>query len=515
MHAFTVVVAALALVPQPRSVVETGGYTSNTAKTFRVDLTLPKEGYRLKVTDAGAEIAYADGAGRLYAQVTLDQMRRRDGKFAKAEISDWPLYPWRAWLVDVARHWLPKEHLFDVMDVMVLHKMNVLHWHLTEDQAWRLPIEGRPELVAYGATRAYNKSELGCRWKRVAKWLEEPQAQKYGPYAYTAQDVAEVLAYAKARHVKVIPEIDIPAHTKAMLCAYPDLGCRPDVLEKDRTPMPNYGNTDEVLCIGNEKTMEVVFDILDKVCRMFPDAEYIHIGGDECSTRRWKECPKCQAKMKAEGLKTERELLTWFGKKVSEFLAARGKKTMGWAEIVEDGTLDRKSTVPMAWLYPDPGLRGLGRFCPTFEELTDMGYDIVAGSHKHGYWGPRHSRDDEYEPVSPTAKDFFFISLEDAYDLDISCGPAKPGKGRVLGTEGYAWGEGCWNFFDYMYRSLPRTCAIAEVAWGAPEPKRYVDFYGRMVAHAKRLRAMKIPCAPVDPPGSMRLTPANCRQDGK
>ncbi len=126
MNMLAVLLAALALVPQPRKVVEFGGFTSSTAKTFRVDASLPKEGYRLKVTDAGAEIAYADGAGRLYAQVTLDQMKRRDGKFAKAEVEDWPLYPWRAWLLDVARHWLPKEHIFDVIDVMVLHKMNVL-----------------------------------------------------------------------------------------------------------------------------------------------------------------------------------------------------------------------------------------------------------------------------------------------------------------------------------------------------------------------------------------------------
>ena len=512
MTSLTLALAALALVPQPRKVVELGGYTSNTSKTFRVDASLPKEGYRLKVTDAGAEIAYADGAGRLYAQVTLDQMRRRDGKFAKAEIEDWPLYPWRAWLVDVGRHWLPKEHIFDIIDVMVLHKMNVLHWHLTEDQSWNLPIEGRPELVAYGSTRDYNMRELGCRWKRVANWLEEPQTQRYGPYAYTPQDVAEVLAYAKARHVQVVPEIDLPAHSRALLCAYPELGCRPDLLEKDRNPDPG-GHPDDVLCIGNEKTMEVVFDILGKVCKMFPDAEYIHIGGDECSTKRWKECPKCQARMKAEGLKTERELLTWFAKKTSEFLASRGKKTMGWAEIVEDGTLDRKTVVPMAWLYPDPGLKGRNMFCPTFEELADMGYDVVAGSHKHEYWGPRHSRDDEYDPLPPNNGYCFFISLEDTYDLDLSCGPARPGKGRVIGTEGYAWGNGFWNFFDYMYHSLPRTCAVAELAWGAPEPKRYTDFYGRMVVHAKRLRGMKLPCASVDPPGSMRLRPANARQD--
>ena len=188
---------------------------------------------------------------------------------------------------------------------------------------------------------------------------------------------------------------------------------------------------------------------------------------------------------------------------------------MGWAEIVEDGNLDRKTTVPMAWLYPDPGLKGRNLYCPTFEELADMGYDLVAGSHKHGYWGPHHSRDDEYDPVRSRDAYLFYISLEDTYDLDLSCGPARPGKGRVLGTEGYTWSEPCWNFFDFMYRSIPRTCAIAELAWGAPEPKRYSDFYGRMVVHAKRLRAMKIPCAPVDPPGSMRLIPANCRQDGR
>ena len=514
MNSIALILAALSLVPAPRKLVELGGTTDSTAKVFRVDRSLPAEGYRLKVTDTGAEIAFADGAGRLYAQVTLDQLRDEDGRFAKVEIEDAPAYPWRAWLIDASRHFVPREDMFALLDVMVLHKMNVLHWHLTEDQAWRLPIEGRPELLSYGETRDYNRRENGCRWRRVGSWVERPDAVRYGPYSYTRQDIADILSYAKNRFIKVIPEIDLPAHTKALLAAYPEIGCRPDVLAADRKPMADYGNTDEVLCIGNDRMFEIVYDILDKVCDLFPDADMIHIGGDECSVNRWKECPKCQARMKAEGLKDERELQGWFEKKIVAHLAAKGRRAIGWAEIVEKPGIPAKDAVAMAWLYPDPGLRGLGRFCPTFAELADMGYDVVAGSHKHGYWGPFHSRTDEYDPVGKP-KYFFQISLEDTYDLDIDIGPDRPGRGKVLGTEGYAWAESCWNFFDYMYRSLPRTCAIAEIAWTNPKPRSYADFYARMQTHARRLRAMKIPCAPVDPPGSKRKVPANQRQDAQ
>ena len=175
--------ASLALVPQPRTVVELGGATTNTAVAFRADASLPKEGYRLRVTDAGAEIAHADGAGRLYALVTLDQLKREDGAIAKVEIEDCPAYPWRGWLVDVGRHWLPKENIFDILDLMALHKLNVFHWHLTEDEGWRLPTAKHPELVRYGATRVYDeKGNDGGRWRRVREWAGDTARYTYGPY---------------------------------------------------------------------------------------------------------------------------------------------------------------------------------------------------------------------------------------------------------------------------------------------------------------------------------------------
>ena len=503
-------VATLALVPQPRSVVQLGGTTTNGAVVVRTDASLPPEGYRLRITDAGTEIVHADGAGRLYALVTRDQLKTADGAYAKVEIEDAPAFPWRAWLLDVCRHWFPKEDVLGVLDVMTLHKMNVFHWHLTEDQAWRLPIEGRPELIEYGAARPYNPDRRFDRWRRVREWVGDEGTPEYGPFAYTRKDIDEILAYAKARHIKVVPEIDMPGHMRALLCAYPDLGCRPDVLATNRVPRVTWGVEEEVLCLGNDKTIAVALDILDKVCDMFPDTDIIHVGGDECPTNRWAACPKCRARMAAEGLETPRDLQVWFCRKISERLAAKGRRMMGWAEIVQRPGLDPKTTIPMAWLYDDEGQRRLGRFSPRFSELVARGYDIVAGSHKHAYWGPPHRRaGDAYEPAVPPGQYYFGISLEDAYSLDLSnhANPSNlPGlpTGRILGTEAYSWGEGIWNWFDLMWKALPRTCAIAELGWSNPTPKNYPDFYARMQEHAKRLRLMRIPVAPLDPPGSRR-----------
>ena len=495
----------LALVPRPRHVVAPGGTTTNAAVVFRRDASIPAEGYRLTVTDAGAEIAFSDGAGRLYAQVTRDQLKGEGGAWTKAEIADAPAFPWRGWLLDVCRHWFPKEDVLAFLDVMTLHKMNVFHWHLTEDQAWRLPVDGYPELTEFGAARPYSPDLAEARWRKVRGWVGDAGTPAYGPYAYTRQDVAEILAYAKARHIRVVPEIDMPGHMRAFLAAYPDLGCCADALATNRVPRATWGVETDVLCLGNDRAVAVALDVLDKVCDMFPDSDVIHIGGDECPTTRWESCPKCLARMKAEGLEKPRDLQVWFCRKISERLTAKGRRMMGWAEIVQRPGLDPTAAIPMAWLYDDEGQRRLGNYSPTFAELVERGYDIVAGSHKHAYWGTPHDRaGDAYEPAVPPGRYYFGISLEDAYSLDLDVGALRPGKGRVLGTEAYSWGEGVWNWFDLMWKALPRTCAIAELAWSNPTPKDYPDFYARMQEHAKRLRLMRIPCAPLDPPGSRR-----------
>ena len=497
----SLLLSALALVPQPQTVIELGGVTTNDAVVFRVDPSVPSEGYRLTITDAGTEIVHSDGAGRLYAQVTRDQLKSADGSsYAKVRIVDAPAFPWRGWLLDVCRHWFPKEDVLSVLDVMVLHKMNVFHWHLTEDQAWRLPIEGYPELLQYGTVRPYHPVHGRDRWRKVRGWVEDVGTPSYGPFAYTRQDVSEILAYARARHIRVVPEIDMPGHMRALLAAYPELGCRPDILSTNRVPRATWGVEDDVLCVGNDKTVAVALDILDKVCDMFPESDIIHIGGDECPTNRWANCSRCRARMKAEGLSTPRELQTWFCKRISERLRARNRKAVGWAEVVQRPGLAPEDVIPMAWISHSEHLKNLGYYCPKFSELVDRGYDVVAGSHEHAYWGTPHDfAGDEYEPPTPPGSNYL-VSLEKAYSLVLDAGEPCTGKGRILGTEAYSWGECVWNFFDLMWKALPRTCAIAEIAWSNPRPRNYADFHERMKSHARRLRQMSIPCAPLDPP---------------
>ena len=506
--------SAVALVPAPQSLVVTGGESATGAVVVcATDPAIPPEGYRLSVGRDRIDIVSSDEAGRLYARVTLDQLRTEGSGYACCRIEDAPAYPWRGFLVDVSRHFLLKDSILDLLDVMVLHKFNVLHWHLTDDQAWRIPLARYPRLMDYATVRPYNPRGQYERWHRVKQWVKDPPGLGYGPYAYTRREIDEVLAYAKARHVKVVPEVNFPGHMRAVLAAYPEFGCRADVLATNRVPRATWGVEEDILCIGNDRTVQFVMDLLDEICEMFPDSDVIHIGGEECRTKRWKACPRCQARMRAEGLGDESELQTWLVKKAVARLAAKGRKAIGWAEIIRNPGLDRAHTMVMPWVCPDPGLKKIGMFCPTFEEIADLGFDIVAGSHKHVYWGFPQSRTDEYDPQPDQGPDYFQTSLEDVYSFDMTCGAPRPGKGRIVGAEAYAWGETCWNFFDYMYKSFPRSCAVAELCWTAPKTRDYKDFYARMLVHARRLRAMKIPCAEVPAPGVRRVTPSHANTE--
>jgi hexosaminidase len=227
--------AAPALVPSPVKMVELGGCTTNAAITYRSDPSLAAEAYRLKVTDEGALIESSSDVGRLYARVTLDQLTDADGGIAKVAIEDAPAYPYRGWLIDVARHWLPKDHILDILDIMAMHKLNVLHWHLTDDEGWRLPTGRHPELIEYGSVRRFDEAGIdGGKWRRVREWVGDCGRYTYGPFCYSRKDIAEVLACAKARGIKVLPEFDVPGHSRAFLAAYPQYGCEGMGFETNR-----------------------------------------------------------------------------------------------------------------------------------------------------------------------------------------------------------------------------------------------------------------------------------------
>ena len=294
----SLILAAVALVPQPAKLVETGGVTKNAEIRYVTDAAVPAEGYRLKVAADGITVTSSDAAGRFYAGVTLAQLK--DGEtWPCVEIEDAPAYRWRGAHLDECRHFFGKETVKQMLDLMAQHKLNRFHWHLTEDQGWRLDIPGYPELVKYGAVRSASVRHGQRATKGSKEDADKLNGVKYGPYFYTEADIREIVAYAAERHIVIVPEIELPGHVFAALAAYPEFACVPANMAS-REPRLVWGIEKDVLCLGNDKAIKFMEDVLDYVCRLFP-GDVVHIGGDECPQVRWKDCPKCQARIKAGG----------------------------------------------------------------------------------------------------------------------------------------------------------------------------------------------------------------------
>ena len=349
---------ALALVPAPRELAWREGTCAYVEADVRYvrDAALPPEGYRLEVTPGGVTVASADDAGAFYARKTLKQLAAGDGGRAGARpsrgasgmprptipccvIKDAPAFRWRGFMLDEGRHFFGKETVKGLLDQMADHKLNVFHWHLTEDQGWRIDVPRFPELVKYGSVRPESPMH-GCRG---TKGDFRGNGQPYGPYFYTPDDIREILAYAKERFIMVVPEIEVPGHIRALLAAHPEFACKEGL---PRVPCMFNGVQDEVLCAGNDDAIRFMEQVYDEVCALFPGA-YIHIGGDECPKKRWKECPKCQARIKALGLKDEDELQAWVTRHFTDYLAKKGRRTIGWDEVYAGNP--GKETIIQAW----------------------------------------------------------------------------------------------------------------------------------------------------------------------
>ena len=323
----TAILAAIALVPQPAELAATGGTTPAAAEVRYVeDATIPAEGYRLSVAEDGIRIASSDEAGRFYAGVTLRQLALPDGSLPCVEIADAPAFAWRGMHLDVSRHFFGVDDVKRFLDLMAAHKLNRFHWHLTDGQGWRLDVPSHPELAAASARRNGRKDEA-----------EEPFAQG-DRFFYTEAEVKDVLAYAAARHIEVVPEIEMPGHFGAVLGAHPEFACVD--ADGDRIGWNE-------ICAGNDAALACMEDVLDDVCRLFPFGA-VHIGGDECSRKRWRECPRCQARIEAEGLADEDALQNWISRRMVRFLESRGKRAIGWDEyLLGDGV--PASAIGMRW----------------------------------------------------------------------------------------------------------------------------------------------------------------------
>lgn len=479
-----------ALVPQPVELVEDSGFCETTNVTFCHENSIVPEGYRLVVSSSGIIVAASDEAGRFYACQTLAQLGdEKDGKrtFPCCRINDWPAYPWRGVLIDESRHFLGKETIMRTIDLMAYHKLNKLHWHLTDDQGWRIDVPGLPELVRCGSLRAESPKH-GARLKCLGNFRYEIEHNgcPYGPYFYSRADLEEIVAYAAERHVEIVPEIELPGHSMGVLAAYPELACFPENIVP-RSATTTWGISTNVCCVGNDKTLRFFEKVLDYVCEVFP-SKVIHIGGDECPRVMWERCPKCQARMKTEGLTKAGDLQAWITRKMADYLAKKGRRIMGWDEILAGDV--PSSAIGQSWRTQAEN--GAKTELVGTAAAVVRGFDMVVTPHTECYYAYGAKIPDD--PFQYSAD---ILPLSRAYAFDPMKGVPAEFRNHILGSEACCWTEYVWNEYDLEWKLWPRTCALAEILWRDPTPRDFVGFIKRMVEHRKRLIKMRVNCQPL------------------
>ena len=479
------------LIPWPREVRWGEGVCVAPASLAETrDASLPAEGYVLAVETSGVSVACADAAGAFYARKTLEQLlEERDGRrfYRCCRISDFPAYPWRGVLIDDSRHFLGKETVKRTIEVMSRYKFNRLHWHLTDDQGWRLDIPGLPELAQFGSVRRESPKH-GAKLEHLGnyRFRSELNGQRYGPFFYSRADVEEVVSYAKARHVEIVPEIELPGHSRGVLAAYPNLSCFPESVNP-RLADSDWGISTNVCCVGNDETLRFFEKVLDYVCEVFP-SRVIHIGGDECPRVNWKRCSKCQARMKKEGLKDEGELQGWITTRMAKYLAGKDRRIMGWDEILAGDVPN--SAIGQSWRTQSGN--GAGTELVSAAGGAARGFDMVVSPHTECYFN--YGADLELDPFQ---YDGGGLTLERAYAFDPMKGVPKEYRARILGSEACVWGEYVWNEYDLEWKLWPRACATAELLWTDPQPRDFKEFERRAELHRRRLVKSCVNCQPL------------------
>ena len=406
------------------------------------------EAYILDITPKGVTIKTLSEAGEFYARQTLRQMTA-DGKVKEircCRITDAPRFPYRGLHFDVSRHFRSVDFLKKQMDAMAFFKMNRMHIHLTDAAGWRLQIDAYPRLTGFAAWRPQRTWKEW--WNGDRHYAEEGSAGAYGGY-YTKDDIRELLAYAAERHIEIIPEIEMPRHSEEVLAAYPELGCSGEP----------YKDSD--FCVGSEEVFTFLQTVLDEVMELFP-SEYIHIGGDEAGKAHWKTCPKCQQRMKDEGLKDVDELQSYMIRRIGEYVSSKGRRIVGWDEIL-DGGLAPGATV-MSWRGTEGGI-----------EAMSMGHDVIMSPGRYCYLD--HTQDAPFrEPESiggylPLDSVYVYEPIEKSMPEDI--------RHHLLGVQANLWTEYIPEDAHAEYMYWPRAFAIAETGWSQPENKDLQDFRRR------------------------------------
>ena len=439
----------------------------------KADTPVNREGYTLKVGPSGIYISAATDQGIFYAFQTLRQIMRMDAlpdtkgerrtwMVPAVDINDYPQYAYRGLHLDVCRHFMPVDFVKKYIDLLAYYKMNRFHWHLTDDQGWRIEIKRYPKLQEIAAWRDQTL---------IGHYKETPDRYdgiKYGGY-YTQEEIKAVVAYAMERGVTIIPEIEMPGHAQASLAAYPELACTPGPFKVAQT----WGVFDDVFC-PNEETFTFLQNVLDEVIPLFP-SPYIHIGGDECPKTRWKESAFCQDLMKREGLKDEHELQSYFIRRMEKYVNSKGKNIIGWDEILEGG-LAPNATV-MSWRGVAGGI-----------EAAQSGHDVIMTPGSHCYFD-YYQADPAFEPLAIGG----LVTLEKVYSFNPT--PAKLNaeeSKHILGAQGNLWTEYIDSPGKVEYMAYPRAIALAEVLWTPTDRRDWNGFVQRLNGHLERLDGWKV-----------------------
>lgn len=453
------------------------------AIVLRRDTKLAPEAYTLDVSAKSVTIRAATPAGAFYALESLKQLFPadiyRDAPVAGTEwiapavhIEDAPRFSWRGMHLDVTRHFMPKEFVKKYIDLLARHKMNRFHWHLTDDQGWRIEIRKYPLLADVGGCRAQTL---------VGSYVADPTKRIFDGIRhcgfYTQDDIREIVAYAAERFITVVPEIEMPGHAQAAIAAYPQLGVHPDTTI---SPWGVWG-VSEFILNADASTVTFMQNVLTEVLALFPGA-WIHVGGDEAAKTQWQQSPAILARIHELGLKDEHELQSWFIRQMDNFLTARGRRLIGWDEILEGG-LAGNATV-MSWRGVNGGIAA-----------AQAGHDVVMAPNSHTYFDYLQSRNRKTEPLSIGG----FLPLDTVYAFEpvpavLSADEAK----HVLGAQAQLWTEYLPDPKAVEYMMFPRAAALAEVVWSPASERNYSNFLARLQIHLRRLQAMDVKYRPLD-----------------
>ena len=419
-----------------------------------------KEGYVLTTTPEGISINGQTENGVFYGIQTLRKSIPAEAKEATilipaGEIKDEPRFSYRGMHLDVGRHFFPKEFMKKYIDLLALHNMNTFHWHLTDDQGWRIEIKKYPKLTEIGSQRSRTV---------IGRNTQEYDNTPYGGF-FTQEEAKEIVKYAQERYITVIPEVDLPGHMLAALAAYPEMGCTGGPYEV----CPRWGIFEDVLCIGNDQTMQFLEDVMNEIIEIFP-SKYVHIGGDEAPRTRWEKCPKCQARIKTEGLKADKNhtaedrLQSYCMTRIEEFLNSKGRQIIGWDEILE-GDVAPNATV-MSWRGMEGGIKA-----------AQLGHDVIMTPTSFCYFDYYQTADTKDEPLGIGG----YVPIEKVYSLEpVPAVLTEEQSKHILGAQANLWTEYIHSSEHVEYMVLPRMAALAEVQWTQPEKKDFKDFTKRL-----------------------------------